>query len=189
MAAICKVFIVSSNERLQAALSRLLRRQQAISYVGSSAGARAALLVIRRDPPDVVMSDSPPGNAQDVLIWRQIREHAHVLMWTHYRRESDIVRAVIAGASGLMLALDDSGPGLLEAVLSAARGISYMPQETLTRLRAVASGQAPSTLEEGERALLAHIVDGRRDADIGREMGLTSEEVPAYIARILDKLV
>lgn len=111
-----------------------------------------------------------------------------MLMWTHYRRESDIVKAVIAGASGLILAPDDSGPGLFEAILRAARGTSYMPQETLTRLRAVAGGETLSTLEEGERALLAQIVDGRRDAEIGREMGLSSEEVPAHVARILDKL-
>jgi DNA-binding NarL/FixJ family response regulator len=110
-------------------------------------------------------------------------------MWTHYRRESDIVRAVVAGASGLILAPDDTGPGLLEAILGATQGISYMPQETLTRLRAVAGGQALSSLAEGERALLGLVLDGRQDAEIGLELGFSSEEAAGYVARILEKLL
>jgi DNA-binding NarL/FixJ family response regulator len=140
------------------------------------------------ESPHVVISDSPPIDSREVFVWRAITEQAHLLMWTHYRRESDTVRAVIAGATGLILIPDESSPGLAEIILKAAGGVSFIPQDTLTRLRAIASGVSLSRLDQQERMLLGCVVDRKRDAEIGLQLGLTDRQVSARVADILDKL-
>jgi DNA-binding NarL/FixJ family response regulator len=109
-------------------------------------------------------------------------------MLTNYRRDGEAVMALLAGAAGLTLAPDGDGERLLDAVRGVAQGDLLLPEEPLARLKAIARAEVPSKLDKAERALLGFIIDGRRDAEIARELGLSSEEVPACVARILDKL-
>lgn len=190
MEAACLVYVVSSNERLRTALSRLLTRQEALLYLGDSPNVRAALPLIGQNRPDIVISDSPPMTVSEVLAWREVREHCtRLLMLTSYRREPDAVRALIAGASGLILTPDRDGTHLLDAIRSVAQGDLLIPQQPLARLRAIANAEAPSRLDGEERALLGQIIDGRRNAEIAHGLGMKTEEVPAQIARLLNKLV
>lgn len=189
MEASCKVYVVSSNERLRAALSRLLQRQVGIVHAGAAANVRAIPPVIETDPFDVVISDSLPANSQEVFLWRQLSEQVRILMWTQYSRERDIVRALLAGVSGIIVAPDANAQKLIAAILNVASGASLLPQDALAQLKEIASGVAPSTLDHQERMLLGCIVDGKRNAEIGLQLGLNDRQVSAMIATVLEKLL
>jgi DNA-binding NarL/FixJ family response regulator len=88
-----------------------------------------------------------------------------------------------------MVAPDADGPKLLGAILGVAQGASFLPEDSIARLRAIASGASPTRLDQQERMLLESIVDRRRDAEIGLKLGLTDRQVSAMVAGVLDKLL
>lgn len=190
MPAESRVLVVSANERLQDALSRLLARQAGVVYQGVSHTANDALALFRVDPPDLVISDSPPADVNDVLIWREVRDCGpRLLMLTNYLREGDSIRAVLAGASALILAPEARGRRLVEAVLRVAQGEFLIAEELIARLRTFVTGEARRGLNEAERRVLGLILEGKGDYEIASETAAGLDEVRACTARLVEELV
>ena len=190
MSAEFSVLVVSASERLQDALSRLLARQAGVVFQGVSRTASDALALFRVDPPDLVISDSPPAGVNDVLIWREVRDCGpRLLMLTNYLREGDSIRSVLAGASALILAPDARRRRLVEAVLRVAQGEFLIAEELIGRLRRVVNGEARRGLDEAERRVLSLILEGKRDREIASETAASLDEVRAYVTRLVEELV
>lgn len=181
-----KVMVVSANARLQSVLPVLLGRQETLVYQGSVRSAIEALTASIADAPDVVVSDLPPASVRDVLTWRAIRECGpRLVMLTRYMNEGDDLRAVLAGASGLILVPERR---LLESVLRAANGDLFRSEEFAGRLRAIVTGEAPSVLNAAERRVLGLISEGHPDHEIAARVGASPDDVREHIARIVEKL-
>ena len=183
------VFVVSANERVQSVFAHLLGRHAALHYAGGSPAATDALYQVNADPPGVVISDSPPANVHEVLIWREIRECGpRLLMLTNYVRGNDAVLSVLAGASGLILVPAGRSRTLLDSILRVAQGESLIPERLITRLHGVAIGEEPSRLDEAERRVLRLITEGRRDQEIAAEVAAPLGQVRSWVAGIAERL-
>ena len=183
------VFVVSANDRLQSVFARLLERHAALRYAGGSPTASGALGWVGAVSPDVVISDSPPANGHDLLIWREIRDFGpRLLMLTNYLRESDAVLTVLAGASGLILASAGRSRALLDSILRVAQGESLTAEGLITRLRGISMGEAPNPLDPEECRILRLITDGRSDQEIAAEEAATVHQVRGWVAGIAEKL-
>jgi DNA-binding NarL/FixJ family response regulator len=181
-----KVMIVSANQRLQGVLPALLGRQDTLVHQHSVRTATEALTLTVGDAPDIVICDLPPANVHEVLTWRAIREHGpRIVMLTRYMQEDDDLRAVLAGAAGLILVPERR---LLESVMRAARGDLLRSDELTGRLRAIVSGEAPSQLDGDERRVLGLIAEGHSDGEIAASLGVSPDDVCDQIVRITEKL-
>ncbi len=181
-----RVLIVSANERLRSVLPTLLGRQNALVYQGSVANASEALACVGTDMPDVVISDSPPADLQDILIWRAIHELGpRLIMLTRYMEQLIDTRAVLAGASGLILVPERR---LADAVQRVAIGDNLRSLELSGRLRALVTGEIPSNLNGEERKVFGLVSEGRRDSEIAAHLGTSAENVRSQIVRIAEKL-
>ena len=182
-----KVLIVSSNHRLQAVLPTMIEREALLEYQGCVSSVSEAMAHAFANVPDVVVSDLPPANATEVLAWRAVRESgARIVMLTRYMHEGADLRAALAGSAGLILVPERR---LVESVLQVARGDLLRSAELEGRLRAIASGEAPSALDAHGRRVLDLITDGHSDGDIAARLASTPDAVREQIVRIAESLV
>ena len=181
-----KVLVVSTNKRLQSVIPVLLARHDALIYQGSVSTAGEALALTLADAPDVIVCDSPPSGALEIFTWRAIRESGpRVIILTRYLQAGDDVRSTLAGAAGQILVPERR---LTESILRVAGGELLRSEDLAGRLRAIATGEAPSLLNGPERRVLGLVADGEPDESIAIHLGVSQADVREYIAAITEKL-
>ncbi|MCY9782301.1 response regulator transcription factor [Nocardiopsis sp. EMB25] len=153
---------------------------------GPEAVARAAALT-----PDVVLMDLRMPGGDGVAATERIRsEHpdCHVLVLTTYDTDTDILRAVEAGATGYLLK-DTPRAELAEAVRAAARGETVFAAAITGRLVAgVRRRTETPALSPRETEVLRLAADGRTNAEIGRALHISATTVKTHLMRVYDKL-
>jgi two-component system, NarL family, response regulator DesR len=183
------VLLVATNERLQDAISGLLRRDASVSYLGSCRTPRDALSLLSASAPAVVVAESPPHSVDDVLDWREVRGFsARILVLSTYFHDADVVRSIIAGASGHVLAEAGHGRELIDAIGHLASGQLLLPADLVDRLRAIAADQISSRLDATERTVLGLITDGRTDQEIASSIATDLGRVRSSIGALVGKL-
>jgi two-component system NarL family response regulator len=103
---------------------------------------------------------------------------------TTFDTDEDIFRALEAGAVGFLLKSTDSKP-LLETIRAVHAGRYQLPADVAARL---AERRAMPELSVREREVLALIVKGRSNKEIGADLGVAENTVKNHVKVILDKL-
>ena len=131
-------------------------------------------------------------------IWALVRPRAtarlatempdvHVLVLTTYDDDSDILRAVEAGAKGYLLK-DTPREVLTDAVRAAARGETVLAPPIAARLMRRLSRPAGESLTAREVEVLRAVARGRTNAQIGRELSIGEATVKTHLLRAFAKL-
>jgi DNA-binding NarL/FixJ family response regulator len=184
-----RVFVVSPNGNFQGVLPDLLKRHAALEYCGAAFNVREALAPVRSGRVDLVVSDSAPKTAGDVMRWRELREGGPGLfMITNYVYEGGIILSILAGASGHVLAEPGRSRTLLDAIVRAARGEFLMPPDLVARLRTIAQDEKAGTLVPPERLVLDRVLDGATDAALAEAIGGDVAQAHRHIASLAAKL-
>ncbi|WP_239151375.1 response regulator [Virgisporangium aliadipatigenens] len=188
-----RIVIVDDQENVRAGFRLVLDSQPDMSVVGEAADGAAALEVVRRLRPDVVLADvRMPGVDGLELTRRLAGTGPRVIVVTTFDHDEYVTGALRDGACGFLL--KRSGPTLLiEAVRAAMAGDTLIsPQVTVRLLRrmpslsAVPVGNAPLTARELEIAVA--VAQGGTNAGIARELGLSAGTVKTHVAHIQAKL-
>jgi DNA-binding NarL/FixJ family response regulator len=195
MAEPVRVVLVDDHELFRSGLVKMLT-DRSIDVIGTAASGEAALDIVARTRPDVVLMDlSLPGMSGSEATSRLADSHPEiaVVILTVMTDESDLIDAILAGASGYLLkeaALDD----IVAGVESAARGESIIaPQlagKLLRRIRGRRGeiGAPRPQLTEREHQVLELMIDGRDNAAIAKRLFISQSTVKHHVAAILDKL-
>ena len=195
MAEPVRIVLVDDHELFRSGLAKMLT-DRGIDVVGTAASGEAALAIAARAHPDVVLMDlSLPAMSGIEATSRLADSHPQiaVVVLTVMTDESDLIDAILAGASGYLLK-DASLDEIIAGVESAARGESIIaPQLTGKLLRRMRSGRgeigAPRPqLTEREREVLALMIEGRDNAAIAARLYISQSTVKHHVAAILDKL-
>ncbi|MCU0764036.1 MAG: response regulator transcription factor [Hydrogenophaga sp.] len=142
---------------------------------------------------DLVLLDiaMPGQDGLDVLQTLK-REHPHlpVLMLSTYPEKQYAVRCIRMGARGYLNKSADPDD-MLAAVRKAASGGVFFTQDTAEAL-AAAVGSAgaqggPEALSHREHQVYRLLTQGQTVSEIGAQLGLASNTVSTYRARILEK--
>ncbi len=199
------VVLVDDHSIIRAGIAALLAgdagetTERPITVVGEASDGAAALAVVRRTRPEVVLMDVRMPGTDGVTATRAIRADPKcrgvaVLMLTTFDTDVEVRAALRVGADGYLL--KDCDPRRLRAdVRAAARGEPVLSPAVARQLMdwAVAS-TAPDPdprlvqLSVREREVLAAVGDGDDNATIARALRLSPETVRTYVSRILHKL-
>ena len=102
-----RVLIVDDHPVVRSGLRALLDGADGVQVVGAAASGEEALEAVERTHPDVVLCDLRLGQGLDgVGVTSALRARPDgpaVLILTTYDNDSDIARAVLAGAAGYLL--------------------------------------------------------------------------------------
>jgi DNA-binding NarL/FixJ family response regulator len=191
------VLLVDDHVLFRQALRHLLETEQDIRVVGeASDGSQVEQLVEEQRPDVVVMDISMP--AIDGIAATQILRDKHpslgIIVLTMFAEDSQVIRAIRAGADGYLLKNIESGK-VVEAIRAVARGESVVDPELATkvlnefrRLSDVDGYNNIAGLTEREISLLQLVANGLSNKEIATELGLAESTVKNRLSILFQKL-
>jgi DNA-binding NarL/FixJ family response regulator len=176
---------------VRAGLRAVLEPTGDLQVRGEAGTAAAALARAGCGDIDVVLMDLRLGNHADdgVAATKMIRALPHpprVLILTTYQTDSDILRAVQAGATGYLL--KDADPDtLIDAIRSAAAGETVLSPPVASRLRdRLRSPESALTTRELE--IVVRLAQGDSNRDLARGLSISEATVKSHLVHIFAKL-
>ena len=177
---------------------RELLTDHGVMVVGEAGNGELALSIIPRLRPDVVLMDLSMPGIDGVETTRRLRDvmpEAQVLVMTASSEETDVVDAIMAGASGYLLK-EAAVEEILSAVTAAARGYTAVTPEVATVLMQRLRDHERRPKEEGlldglserELEVLRLVATGRDNQSIASELLIGLGTVKSHVASVLEKL-
>ncbi|GAA4615682.1 response regulator transcription factor [Actinoallomurus liliacearum] len=185
-----RVIVADDHPAMRAGVLALLAADPAIAVVGEASDGREALALVERHAPDVALLDLRMPVLDGVEATATIvagPTRTRVLILTTYDTDTDIERAVEAGAVGYLLK-DTTRDQLIDAVQAAARGETVLAPKVAQKLVARMRRPAPVALTAREIDVLRAVADGLSNADIGNRLVIAEATVKTHLLRIFAKL-
>jgi DNA-binding NarL/FixJ family response regulator/class 3 adenylate cyclase len=193
--------IVDDERLLRTGFRVILEAEPDITVIGEAEDGRAALDVVRRRRPDVVLMDIRMPELDGLQAAEQLLADPEldtaVIMLTTFDLDRYVYDALRVGASGFLLK-DTPADRLLDAVRIAAAGDALLSPQITRRLIAqftsaarVAPTETPpalAELTEREVEVLRLIARGLSNAEIAAELTLTENTIKTHVAHVLSKL-
>ncbi|WP_150244953.1 response regulator [Nocardiopsis quinghaiensis] len=187
-----RVLLVDDHPVVREGIRGMLSAEEDLLIVGGAASGPEAVAQVAALEPDVVLMDLRMPGGDGVEATERIRAErpgAHVLVLTTYDTDTDILRAVEAGATGYLLK-DTPRAELAEAVRTAARGETVLTRRLADKLvTGMRQRTEPATtLSPREAEVLRLAAEGRTNAAIGRALHISATTVKTHLMRVYDKL-
>lgn len=194
-----RVLVVDDHPIVRSGLVGLLGIEADMAVVGEAGDGEEAIAQVAALSPDVVLMDLRMPRLDGVGATARITADfpsSQVLVLTTYDTDTDIIRAVEAGASGYLLK-DTPRLQLVEAVRAASRGETVLAPPVaarlVSRLRSPATLDPPATLPSNpltprEVEVLRAVSRGLSNAEIGRELFIGEATVKTHLLRAFAKL-
>ncbi len=187
-----RVLVVDDHSILRGGLRTCLRTFGDMELVGEAANGEEAVRKAQALKPDVVLMDLKMPVMDGVEATRKIREccpETQVVALTSYVEKELVPRALQAGAVGYLLK-NVSSQELAAALRAAARGQSTLSPEA-TQVLVQASSDVRSMIEPltpREEQVLALLVEGLTNLQIGQKLGITESTVKSHVSTIIAKM-
>jgi len=192
-----RVVVAEDSFLLRAGVVKVLE-QEGFAVVGEAGDAEELLQQVAEHRPDVAVTDirMPPTHT-DEGVRAAIRIRAElpgtsVLVLSEYVRESYALELLGDSAEGVGYLLKrrvTEPASFADAVREVARGGSALDPEVVAEmLERRAPGGPVDRLSAQERATLAGMAEGRSNAAIARELGISEASLQRHIASIFGKL-
>jgi DNA-binding NarL/FixJ family response regulator len=186
-----RVMVVDDHPVVRQGLAAALEDEPDLEVVGSANSAEAALGLLSRVQPDVLLLDLElPGMDGVAAIPRLLEANpgGQIVVFTAYATDERVFGAIRAGARGYLL----KGAGAAEiaqAVRAAQAGESYLEPRIATRLLdEVRTPGRHSELSDRERSVLRLVAAGMSNKQIARSLTITERTVKFHVTSILNKL-
>ncbi len=195
------VVIADDQRLLRTGFRVILDAEPDIEVVGEADDGRAAVDIVKRRRPDVVLMDIRMPELDGLAAARRILSDENlttaVVMLTTFDVSEYIYEALRIGASGFLLK-DTPAERLLDAVRVAAAGDALIAPSITRRLiaqfaraaRPASSGTPPALAELSERELdvLRLVARGLSNTEIADELILSENTIKTHVGRIFSKL-
>lgn len=204
-----RVLVVDDHPIVRSGLVGLLGLETDMAVVGEAADGQDAITRVAALRPDVVLMDLRMPHLDGVGATARIAAEfpsSRIVVLTTYDTDSDIIRAVEAGASGYLLK-DTPRLQLVEAVRAAARGETVLAPPVaarlVSRLRSPqtppseigpngggmpSAGTSANPLTPREVEVLSAVSRGLSNAEIGRALFIGEATVKTHLLRVFAKL-
>lgn len=181
-----RVMLADDHPVVRAGLRGMLSAQPDIEVTAEAGSGPEAVAMARKEEFDVILMDLRMPGGDGVTAIKEL-DGLRVVVLTTYDTDTDILRAVEAGAAGYLLK-DASAADLADAVRAAARGETVLAPSVagklVTRLR-----QPPQQpLSKRETEILKLAAQGKTNAEIGRELYIGEATVKTHLLRAYGKL-
>ncbi|MEV0664586.1 response regulator [Actinomadura luteofluorescens] len=188
MTAKLRIIVVDDHTVMRAGVVALLAAETGIEIVGEAGDGREAIALAERLRPDVALLDLRMPVLDGVAATAELgRLGTRVLVLTTYDTDTEIERAIEAGAIGYLLK-DTTRDQLVDAVRAAARGETVLAPRVAEKLVARMRRPEPAALTAREIEVLRAVADGLSNAEIGRRLVIAEATVKTHLLRVFAKL-
>jgi len=183
---------------------KILQDSPEIEVIGTALSGEAALELLEKDRPDVLLQDLGLPRMSGIEVTREVKRKwpaVEVLIFTIFDEEEKVIDAVKAGASGYLLK-GTSSERLIEAIREVKAGGSIIQPSLARRLLrhfhvAETDSKPPPAfreepplrpLTEREIEILRLIAKGLSNNEAATVLGLSRATVRTHLEHIYDKL-
>jgi DNA-binding NarL/FixJ family response regulator len=198
---VTRVFLVDDQALVRAGLRMVIDSQPDMTVVGEAEDGREALERLAVTAADVVLMDVRMPRLDGVAATRLLIERGgdaapRVIVLTTFDLDEYVFPALRAGASGFLLK-NAEPEELLTAIRAVASGDAIVaPTATRRLLEHVAStlpgapvDESPlAALSDREREILLEVARGRSNAEIAAALHIAEPTVKTYLGRLRTKL-
>ncbi|WP_285041849.1 response regulator transcription factor [Plantibacter sp. LMC-P-059a] len=195
-----RVVVADDQALIRGGFRALLDAEPDIEVVGEAATGEAALELVRRGHPDVVLMDirMPGGDglaATEAIVADPALGSTRIIVVTTFELDEYVAQAIRAGASGFLV--KDTEPAeLIRAVRVVASGDALLSPGVTRRLLTQVAGAIAAPLDDGaiagltdrEREVLALVGRGLTNDEIGGALFLSPLTAKTHVSRIMSKL-
>lgn len=192
-AAPLRVVLADDHAIVLEGLRALLAAEPDVHVVATATDGERLLEAVRRFHPDVVVMDIQMPYMSGLTCLERMRAEgleARVLVLSAFADAHSLRTAVEGGAEGFVLKTD-APRATITAIRQVAAGHLVFPQAARRWLRPSSSAAPhadPTALTEREEGVLAHIAEGRSNADIAAAMHLSESTVKFHLRNLFAKL-
>ena len=197
------VVIVEDYKLTRVGLKSTLNGLENIKVIGEAEDAIDGMSVIEKLQPNVVLMDLglPGMNGLEATI--KVKEKypdIKVIVLTSHERNEEVIAALGAGANAYCLK-DITPETLARVIKSVAEGacwvdpgvssaaLGFFPKpENVTLLNSAEPQDARAQLTERELEVLKHLVQGKSNTEIAKELIVSVHTAKAHVCSILQKL-
>ena len=180
-----------------------LNSNEDIKVVAESDNAIDGLALIENFSPNIVLMDlglAGMNGIEATLKVKEMNKNIKVIALTSHDREEEVIAALSSGA--MAYCLKDIDPvKLADVIRDVAEGVCWLDpviarkvldafpkQETLGILRDKNSEEGRVPLTEREFEVLKHLVDGKSNTEIAKELIVSVHTAKAHVCSILQKM-
>lgn len=185
-----RVVVVDDHTVMRAGVVALLAPESGIEVVGEADDGRSGVALVEDLAPDVALLDLRMPGLDGVAATERIvagPSRTRVLILTTYNTDTEIERAVEAGAIGYLLK-DTTRDQLVDAIRSAARGETVLAPRVAQKLVAKLRRPTQTALTAREIDVLTAVADGLSNPDIAKRLVIGEATVKTHLLRIFAKL-
>jgi DNA-binding NarL/FixJ family response regulator len=182
-----RIVVADDHFVVRMGLAALVKTEPDMEVIGEASDGNQAVELYEKLQPDLVLMDLRMPVKDGIAATTEIcarHPGARILMLTTYDGDTDIHRAMQAGARGYVLK-KSTGDDLIPALRAVAAGQKWIPREISTRL---ASRKLFEELTPRELQVLAQLARGLANKEIGDVLKITEHTVKDHLKNILGKL-
>lgn len=187
-----RVLIVDDHNMVRKGLRTLLEEFDDVEVIAEAADGEMAIDLAKSQCPDVVLMDMVMPRMNGVEATVNIRRHCpntQIVALTSFSDEDNVQAALKAGVVGYLMK-NVSGDELASAIRRAHAGQSTLaPEAAQVLIRATTRPPALGhDLTERELEVLALMIEGLNNREIGEHLVISSSTVKNHVSSILAKL-
>jgi DNA-binding NarL/FixJ family response regulator len=194
-----RIAIADDQEMVRAGFRMIVGSQTDMEIAGEAGDGQAAIDLVRREKPDVILMDIRMPRVDGIAATRSITgagTSTRVVILTTYELDEYVFDALAAGASAFLL---KAAPpeDLIRAIRVVASGDALLaPSVTRRLIEEFAKRPEPQArrakqlevLTEREREVLHELAGGFTNAEIAARLHVAETTVKTHVAHVLDKL-
>lgn len=197
------VIIIEDFKLTRVGLRCALNSNEDINVVAESDNALDGLKLIEKHTPDIVLMDlglAGMNGIEATLKVKEMNRDIKVIALTSHDREEEVIASLSAGA--MAYCLKDIDPlKLADVIRDVKNGVCWLDpviarkvldafpkQETIGILKDKSSEEGRVPLTEREYEVLKHLVDGKSNTEIAKELIVSVHTAKAHVCSILQKM-
>ena len=197
------IIIVEDFKLTRVGLRCALNANMDLEVITESDNAIDGLKLIEKHKPDVVLMDLGLPTMNGIEAISKIREFSKdikIIALTSHDRQEEVVAALSSGANAYCLK-DIDPEKLADVIRDVSQGVCWLdPMVANLALKSIpkiedaalvgerAANQVKIPLTERENEVLKHLVDGKSNTEIAKELIVSVHTAKAHVCSILQKM-
>jgi DNA-binding NarL/FixJ family response regulator len=183
-----KIFITDDHYMVIEGIRSLLQHEPQIEWMGHASNAASCLAYLQSHRPDVILMDINMPDKSGIDLCKEVKEKypgIFVVGLSTFNQQSFIHKMMENGASGYVLK-NATQAELMEAIVTAAKGKTYLSDEAAAALRKIETSHTP-VITRREKEVLALIAEGLTNAEIATKLFISTATVDTHRKNLLIK--